>query len=443
MRFITTVPFTEARQQGEQMRAVRLRNEAQAFETEDRMRQSAEDQAVDAAIRKAVQPPPAAQPAPAAAPQMDEHALANMRAESAAMGMPGPREPATVATAAAPGPAATPAAVTPASPVRASDRIAQAVSRVPGGGRMALQLTQNAERRRDMDETNVMRYLSDPRTAHIGMEMAQRIGMQIPPQLAQNTMFWQGASIAKDLYEGDIAAAQRFTAAYAQSQQPDIPTRVNEAITAAGVPVRKKRYGVAQGDQGLVFYNVENPTEQITGPKRPGTVMTNEKGEVVVAPAGGGEVTPYTQGGQPLKAQKFGTTGRGGNSVYQTRYNLWLAAHPNDVNGALQYASGRRQLSPLEEQKIANQMAANEARQSMTPLGADWVQKRTLEIINAVRQPATPAPAANGTPTASVSPPQSAAVDTSSFPYEADFNGRSIFSQDGRTWVYEDGTPVQ
>lgn len=337
LRFITSNPTVDALAKGEDRYARRLHAESTGFAIDEARRRSAEEQAQDRAIRSAIPQP---QPAPvAAAPAQPPAAVQttpvppNMAALPGEPGLspapaPAPSAPAAPATAGLP---AKP--VQPQQPMSTDARMAAALAKVPGGGRIAMGLAQNAERKRDQDETNVMHYLSNPQTAHVGMALAQKIGMQIPPQLAQNTAFWQGSSIAKQLYESDVAAAQRFTAAFAQSQQPDINAKVQEAMQAAGVPVKKKRYGVVTGEQGLVFYNLENPAETIQGPARAGTTMVNERGETVYAPAAGGEVTPFTQGGEPLRAQKFGSRAAT-NSVLVKIGSKTGNLYPADHNGA-------------------------------------------------------------------------------------------------------------
>lgn len=427
LRFITTNPTTEAFAKGEQRRAQRLQAESTEFAIDEARRRSGEEQQQDAAIRAAVV-------APAAPPQSVTKTAPPP--DYASEGIAGNTEGA-------------PQVAAPPQRQSVTERMTQNLARVPGGGRIALGLTQNAERKRDQDETNVMHYLSNPSTAHVGMALAQKIGMQIPPVLAQNTAFWQGSSIAKQLYGNDMAAAQKFASTFAHSQQADINTKVQEAISAAGAPVKKKQYGVVTGDQGLVFYNLENPADTIKGPARPGTTMVNDRGETVHAPATGGEVTPFTQGGQPLRGQRFGVrTATGGaprQTVYEQKKQGWLAAYPGDEKGALEYAAGRRKLGPAEEERIASTIAKNEAGQSMTPIGPEALRQRTQEILAEWRKPvAAPAPApAAAAPAPAVPAPAATPASPKSFPYEADMGGRPIFSQDGKKWVYEDGTPVQ
>lgn len=47
-------------------------------------------------------------------------------------------------------------------------------------------------------------------------------------------------------------------------------------------------------------------------------------------------------------------------SVFQQKQAAWLATHPGDQQGALDYASGRRQISPVDVQRMAYQQARAE-----------------------------------------------------------------------------------
>lgn len=450
LRFITSNPVTEGLKEGEQRRSEDLRQENEAARIDEAKRHSTEEQGTDAAIRSALRPTPTITPTPAAPPQqgLDPTAMASAASE----GRPMPPAPVPAPTA---GPAPMPGQPVAAPQASPTDHVAAALSRVPGGGRMALTLTQNSERRRDQQEQNVLHYLSNPQTADIGMQMAQRIGMNIPPQLASNTNFWQASAIAKQLYEGDIAAAQKFTSAFVQSQQPDINAKVNDAVAAAGAPVRKKHYAVAQGDNGLVFYDVENPTNQVAGPtKTTGQYITDDKGGVQFIQSGQTVSRPITTpDGQPLRGQKFGEHG-GNKSVYSQKYEGWLAAHPGDMQGALDFANNRKAVSPMDMQKVASQVASREAHESMTPLGPDWLRSRTLELMQEWQKPgggptppAAPAPTAHQPPAGPASPaapaqpsvPQTYSDGQTQGTFTGQFQGSSPIyqTQDGRRFVVE------
>lgn len=400
LRFISLNPTSEAIRDGERRSEQRRAADMQQRRQE---RDFQWESNVDAALRGAGEPQPQAEPA-ASAPQpgigMDAHAQGNLQAELQQRGMQ-----------AAPQPAPQPQGATQAA--------AQRLNRTPGGGRMSLQLQQQADQKREQKITNVIHLLSNPQTAHLGMAEAQRIGMTFPPELASNTNFWQGTAIAKQLYPDDPGAAQRFTSAFVQTQSPDVQGRVQAAIQSAGAPVKKRRYGVAQGDSGIVFYNVENPAEQIPGPQRTtGQYVTAEGGGMHFLPTGSTQAQAVTgPDGQPLKAQRFGArVGAGNTSVYEQKRQAWLSLHPGDEAGALSYASGKTVLNDVQLQNMASQMAAREF-QGAFGVRPEQKQNRAQEIyqqlkgINAPATPAAPVPAAPVVPSA---PP--AAAQTGQYP---------------------------
>lgn len=93
-------------------------------------------------------------------------------------------------------------------------------------------------------------------------------------------------------------------------------------------------------------------------------------------------------------------SGGAGGSVFQQKQAAWLKVHPNDRQGALDYASGRRQMTYADTVKLADQMVAREASSSMRPMSpAQRTQKRE-EYIKMIRQQghAEPAQASPGAP---------------------------------------------
>lgn len=303
--FINTVPFTDAMAAGEERRGVRLRNEAAEFQMGEQQRLSAEQQATDAAIRaglpQAQQQAPAATPPAAPAPQQQTIIPPQPGTGQAPVTTQPLAAGPTPAVAAGPAVAqAQPAGQNNLSGVQAQ------LAKTPGGGRLALALAQAEQKRRDDDEANVMRFLSNPNTAHLGSALAQKIGMQLPEQLVSNTNFWTAASIGKDLYGDDHASAQKFTAAFTQLPSGDIQQRVQAAVQAAGLPVKKKRYGHVDDGGNIQFYNLENPSDRIAMPKVDrGTLQYGEDGSMFRV--AGNTASPVTIEGTntPLKGQKF------------------------------------------------------------------------------------------------------------------------------------------
>ncbi len=307
--FITSVPFTDAMAAGEDRRAQRLRNEAAQHQIQQQEQAAAQEQAVDAAIRSGLS---AGQPAPVPG-QPVQPAIAGAPV-TVAPPQPGTGQ-APVAMqplqpqAAQPSPQGVPQAQQQALPGGMANVQAR-LQQTPGGGKLALALAQADQKRRDDDEGNVMRFLSNPSTQHLGLALAQKVGMNLPPDLVSNSNFWAGASIAKDLYGDDHASAQRFTSAFVQQQGGDIQQRVAAATAAAGAPVKKKRYGHVTDDGNIIFYNLDNPADRQAIPRiREGAIQYGDDGSMFRV--AGSTATPITIAGTDtqLKGQKFRQAG--------------------------------------------------------------------------------------------------------------------------------------
>jgi hypothetical protein len=382
-----TAAYREGEQRSEQRRAADLAQRRGEFDLDEAQRQSSEAQAQDAAIREALRPQaPAPAPARATPPMTTLKGQGTDRIDSAPLPPPSAAAPAPTAPAAAPQP-------------RVGGLVAQRLAGTPGGGKAALQLRQNEERQRDQAEQQIFHYLSNPNTAHLGLDMAKRIGINIPPELANNTAFWQGTAISKQLYPDNPPAAQKFVQAFVQGGgNGDVQAATTAGINAAGAPVKKRRYGTVTGDDGIVFYDLEDPTHQIGGPQNTqGQFMTNAAGETVFVRKGRTQAEAVTNpdGKTPLKAQKFGAHGASA-SVFQQKYQAYLAAHPNDTAGALAYAQGTKQVDPATELRIATDVARKEMGNAPDPtIGtqaqrdaySQAVSRRAQEIIQSWRQP--------------------------------------------------------
>jgi hypothetical protein len=389
LQFITFNPASAAYNEGqdrtERRRAQDLQMRRGEFDLSEAQRQSAENQGVDAAIREGLTPPAAPRPqAPAPGPVDQVRGQGEGRIESA------PLPPTQGQPAAAPQAAAAPQQ-------RVGTQVANRLAQTPGGGRAALALRQGDERQRDEAETRAFHYLSNPATAHLGLELANKIGMPVPPQLANNTAFWQGTAIAKQLYPDDPAAGQKFVSAFVQGGGGDVQASTQAGVQAAGVPPKRRRYGTVQGDDGIVFYDLENPQHQIAGPQRTqGQYVTGNDGNMLFLRQGRTQAEPVTGvDGQPLAAQRFGAARGAQASVFQQKQQAWLAANPGDVQGALAYASGTKQVDPATELRIASGIAKVELGNAPDPLLSTPAQReayqrslqaRAQEIVQGWRQ---------------------------------------------------------
>lgn len=94
---------------------------------------------------------------------------------------------------------------------------------------------------------------------------------------------------------------------------------------------------------------------------------TGEDGKAVTKPyrfnrrSGEYEAAPGIEGnGRLTRPTGAGGAAGGGNSVYRQKRNDWLAVHPDDEQGALDFAAGRRQLSGAEMVRSARAQAIQE-----------------------------------------------------------------------------------
>jgi hypothetical protein len=388
LNFITFNPASAAYNEGqdrtERRRAQDLQMRRGEFDLSEAQRQSAENQGVDAAIREGLTPPQAPRPqAPAPGPVDQVRGQGEGRIESAPL-------PPTQAA-----PAAAPQAAAPQQ--RVGTQIANRLAQTPGGGRAALALRQGDERQRDEAETRAFHYLSNPATAHLGLELANKIGMPVPPQLANSTAFWQGTAIAKQLYPDDPAAGQKFVSAFVQGGGGDVQASTQAGVQAAGVPPKRRRYGTVQGDDGIVFYDLQEPSHQIKGPQNTqGQYVTDNDGNMQFLRKGRLQAEPVKDaGGNPLAAQRFGAARTGQSSVFQQKRQAWLSVNPGDEQGALAYASGTKQVDPATELRIASQIAKVELGNAPDPTLATSAQRdayqrslqaRAQEIVQGWRQ---------------------------------------------------------
>lgn len=69
------------------------------------------------------------------------------------------------------------------------------------------------------------------------------------------------------------------------------------------------------------------------------------------------KTTGETKLGPPIQLKSGGA---GGGNVSQWKYNMWLAAHPGDNAGALDFVAGHKKMSPQDQYKYARSEAAKE-----------------------------------------------------------------------------------
>lgn len=119
----------------------------------------------------------------------------------------------------------------------------------------------------------------------------------------------------------------------------------------------------------------------------------------------GARVTSAEAARTRAEAMAKGGYGTKGQSVFQQKQSAWLAAHPGDTQGSLDYASGQKKLSGGDRLKSAYALANSEAAQMISPPpeGVDvWVDKRASDIADKISAndtaKASPPTARPGTP---------------------------------------------
>ena len=99
--------------------------------------------------------------------------------------------------------------------------------------------------------------------------------------------------------------------------------------------------------------------------------------------------------------------GREGDSVYERKKKDWLALYPNDQAGALQYAGGKKQMSPADRRLAAERLATQQAGNIL--LDKNLLRQRTEEILDGMRRDDEEERNARGNPRSPASPSAPAA----------------------------------
>jgi len=270
---------------------------------------------------------------------------------------------------------ATRSAVTDAIPAENAtpmQRIARGMASTPGGGAGAAKLIQGGEEKKERYKElavraaaggNMVLYKTFGEMAggfSLGPEAEKDVkALQIRGQAAQN---------AKQFYEksDDPSQAAKYFAAFIRSGGDH-----EKAMAEAGPAKRKstRSYSPVQ-------------TEDEEGKPTIGR-FNHETGDVETTGVRG------TAG--------RGRAGGGGRSVYQQKREAWLAVHPGDDKGALDYASGKRQPTALEIEKMARSAANAEAKRrdpnGFRPLPPDELEALVDQYRDTLRAKALPAPA--------------------------------------------------
>jgi hypothetical protein len=214
--------------------------------------------------------------------------------------------------------------------------------------------------------------------------VARATGQQIPPEVVNNATL-----------RGLITA----TAKRAQELYPDRPAAQQSYIDAQMQSLRRRREAGEPLDALLQPYTMPPgaPPPQETTKGSYDLVYRQEidpaTGQTIVRASRfdkkTGEITPIEGEGAFLRSTGPGSSGR--MSVFEQKRAAWLAVYPGDLKGALEYASGRRQMSEPEIAKAALQLAGTEIRGNQMLRFRNVaeqqaaIQKRAAEIAQQIR----------------------------------------------------------
>lgn len=386
-------------------------------------RKSQADIDLDQATRGGLRAAGYGAPAPAPAPAPAAPAAPAPVAQGAAPGVPAPSGPMpgpSGAAAPAPTPAGAAAMQTvtggaPAgfSPIARASALRQsltgAYANTPGGGAQGSAMAfQDVAAQTDVMHKVFEMAATDPQMAE---QYAAQAGMPLPQGMrsvlenrALNSQVLKTFEDSKNLYPNERDALQRWqyvrgrlTAMQATQQQP----------------------GQTPADTGMA--PIDNTAANPPEPRAPKpdfamqpitSLKTDDKGHmqpfVASFDPNSGAVTQSDTAGFGRGAGTAGywrnEFGAQGNSVWAQKQQAWLATHPGDQQGALQYAAGHKQIGQAEWMHTAHTMALQEVMNNPAIKGKDKdaeLQKRTQAYMQRLIQldqtpaaPDQPAPAA-------------------------------------------------
>ena len=225
------------------------------------------------------------------------------------------------------------------------------------------------------------------------IEIAQQLmvegGEQIPPELLKHAHLQRAvASIWADAKRMAPDNPEKQT----RNFQIGVRAMFERAATGAGVvgaetkmqdPERQsavERAGIPTYDPTFAATEPGIQTEGRKKTYQPLTILQGGKPSVGAFDPASGTVTPT--GVEGYGRGYGGAAGSGRMSVYEQKRQAYLSVNPGDTAGALEYASGRKRLSPADEMKLATQIAKYElggTMQAMTNPGL--IQNRANEIL--------------------------------------------------------------
>lgn len=256
----------------------------------------------------------------------------------------------------------------PATPTDPNAALAARLAQTPGGGAAAFQLHQTSQQqqtaaRKELNDRIYEAFKSnDPSALAYARTMAEQSGLQLPPELWSNAqarakfvgMVEQMKSMGLEPHQmGQYLRG-------AQSAGGDDMSQLQGGLAA--VPRETKVSGTITGNDGSVYFY-------------------NDQGGVTQAQAGGKPIHGYV-----------GRGGRGGSgSVFQQKQQAWLASHPGDAQGALEFASGIKRMTDQDAWVMAVKMAQEDAKNDYTgEFNVDTRARELFGILQAVPAEAPP-----------------------------------------------------
>lgn len=239
-----------------------------------------------------------------------------------------------------------------------------------------------------------------------GDALAARGGVRVPDSVRMDARLAKAALFVEHAYKDDKAAGTKFYAQIHDALTNDPSADYNTVAIQAlrdNMPKAKKPVGAAAF--GTYDENTGQPIWVAPKNERPATYgqpipieQTNPDGtkstRLYQFSSRGGAPQLVDVGEGASLAPKAGAAGR--SSVFQQKQSAWLQLHPEDQQGALEFASGRRQMGLPDQQKAATQIATSElTKGQLAPPSPGAIQKRAEEIMRGwTGQGGTAAPAA-------------------------------------------------
>lgn len=231
-------------------------------------------------------------------------------------------------------------------------------------------------------------------------QLAEMGGQKLPPGMFENAQMRSTLALvaarAKEMYPNRPADQEKFIKAFLQNiqqaKEQGAPTdQPQQVYDVPGAPQ-------PQESTGAHNFDIYNRSE--TGPDGKPVVKSYSFDKRT------GTSTPIEGEGGLTRGTAAGGIGSGKTSVFQQKQGAYLAVHPGDAQGALDYASGKKNLTEPEIAKASIALARQEANADATMRYdskklAEHLRTRPAQIAAMIRSgfaPAATAPSATPAP---------------------------------------------